>query len=550
MAVANLLSRQDRLPLLLVAAIALVIFLLLFGLSLRLLSKVDQVALIGVILKRHILSMTLFSLSFMLVFSSLLTTLSSFYVSDEMTLVFTSPAGYPRVFLAKFSETLFLSTWMVMAMLFPLLLAYGVSYSAPFYYYLLFWLPLVPYFVLTTALGTATAVVVARFLPINRTRNILRFLMAFGAGVLILLFRMLRPEQLVSKEKFTGFAQFLNGLYNPRIDNVPSAWTSRSLLQLMGLDLPRFGQDTLYLYGGSAVALGLTAWIAWKLHFEGWLRFLESDERGRRVSRGLAFLDRLPVPSSVPLRAVLAKDLRIFVRSPVLWSQLILMFLIVGIYVYNVHLFPLAELRTGVHRFFPDLLAFLNVGFVSFIITASALRFGYPSISMEGPGFFLIHASPLSMERYLWLKYWTSFAPLMTISFLLTALTNWMLTAQPLSWALSLLDSVLLTLAITGLALYFGARFKNLRAINFAQIPSSFGGMVFMLASMLLVAVFMGLQIYPVYILYLSSATIWRPGPTEWGGVLLSLLLSAALTVAVWRQGMSRGVRNLEDTQA
>ncbi|MBI4872471.1 MAG: hypothetical protein HY814_13005 [Candidatus Riflebacteria bacterium] len=525
----NFVRSQDWRGIVLVALIAFVVMATLYLVSFRMLTRVDGVAIIGPLLKRYLLSMVLFSLLLMLVFSNIITALSTFYCSHELDMLFASPIGYTRVFVAKFVETTVVSSWMVFGMLLMLLVAYGQSYQSPWYYYPICWLPLVPYCVYASSAGICITLGLARALPVHQTRNILRFMGAVAIGLLVLFLRMLRPEQLMRPEKFRSFTNFLYQLHNPRIEAFPSAWTANLSLEAMGLDAADPGKELLRLFGGAAVAFAFTFWLARRFHFAGWLKFQESGERGRKGGlRWLGFLEGLMGWLSVPTRAILEKDVKVFIRSPVLWTQFLLMVVIVAIYIYNVYLLPLGELAI-VHPLLPDFLSFLNIGFIAFIVVACALRFGYPAVSMEGSVFYRIHASPLSLQTYVWIKFWSNFVPLLLIALILVCVSDALLGVRPGIFVLGVLDAALVTLVVSALAIVFGAQYRNFRAENFAQIPSGFGGMVFMVTSLAFVVVFLLLQAYPMWAYY----TVWQ----EMGPHLAPRLAAehGALQLWMWR---------------
>jgi len=69
---------------------------------------------------------------------------------------------------------------------------------------------------------------------------------------------------------------------------------------------------------------------------------------------------------------------------------------------------------------------------------------------------------------------------------------------------------LLLTLAISAMALAFGALYPQFETENAAQIPTSFGGLVFMMATIGLLAIVIVIESVPVY-RYLSAAFSREP---------------------------------------
>lgn len=76
--------------------------------------------------------------------------------------------------------------------------------------------------------------------------------------------------------------------------------------------------------------------------------------------------------------------------------------------------------------------------------------------------------------------------------------------------AVSVLSITLLTFAIASLALGLGAAFPQYETENAAQIPTSFGGLVFMMASVVLIGAVVLFEARPVFI-YLSAQSLGTP---------------------------------------
>jgi ABC-2 type transport system permease protein len=102
---------------------------------------------------------------------------------------------------------------------------------------------------------------------------------------------------------------------------------------------------------------------------------------------------------------------------------------------------------------------------------------------------------------------------------------------------------VLFTLAAAALALALGAIYPQFDTENAAQIPTSFGGLVFMMASVTLLAVIIGVEARPV----LTYVRARDPGTA----MHLRELVAALTVVAVLCFGIAglafrQGVRTLE----
>jgi len=129
----------------------------------------------------------------------------------------------------------------------------------------------------------------------------------------------------------------------------------------------------------------------------------------------------------------------------------------------------------------------------------------FPAVSLEGRQMWLLRSSPLDLRALLWSKYWVGTLPLLILGLILTGLTNALLEVTPFMMILSLTTMAGLTLAISAMALAFGTLYPQFETENAAQIPTSFGGLVFMMATIALLAAVLGTLSRAVYT-YVRSA--------------------------------------------
>lgn len=115
------------------AGIGLIFLGGIFAVSYRILIYFQQVEDIGDILAYKLLSMTLLIFFSLLIFSSILTSLSKLYLSKDLALVHTMPVCSEKIFLARWIESTLDSSWMVIVYAIPVFVAYGIVYNAGFF---------------------------------------------------------------------------------------------------------------------------------------------------------------------------------------------------------------------------------------------------------------------------------------------------------------------------------------------------------------------------------------------------------------------------------
>jgi ABC-2 type transport system permease protein len=242
------------------------------------------------------------------------------------------------------------------------------------------------------------------------------------------------------------------------------------------------------------VAFGLL--LHGKLYHLGFSKAQEGAERKiRRPLRGpVSGLLRSTSPTK---REFILKDLRLFFRDNTQWSQLILLAVLLLVYLFNIKSLPLHSGEQVPFRLV-TMISFLNLGLAGFVLAAVAARFVFPGISLEGRQMWLLRSSPLDPSAMLWSKYWMGTVPLLILALLITVFTNWLLHASPFMMAVAIATIVLYTLAASALALSFGALYPQFGTENAAQIPTSFGGLVYMMSSLSLLAAIIMILATPV----------------------------------------------------
>jgi ABC-2 type transport system permease protein len=108
------------------------------------------------------------------------------------------------------------------------------------------------------------------------------------------------------------------------------------------------------------------------------------------------------------------------------------------------------------------------------------------------------------MGDLLWAKFWVGTAPLLILALLIVGVTDYLLKVTPFMFVVSTLTIAMMTFAISGLAIGFGTAFPQFETENAAQIPTSFGGLLFMMASVVVIGAVVVLEARPVFT-FLSS---------------------------------------------
>ena len=479
-----------------IATVGLFFWLAVFGVLYRVLVYFRGVEEIGPLLAAKLLSLLLLSFLSVLLLSNVITALSSFFLAKDLELLVSAPVDWLHLYAAKLGETLVHSSWMVALMAVPIFSAYGVIYDGGWLFPLVVIAFFVPLLVLPAVVGSAVTLTLVNVFPARRTRDLLSVIAIGAAGGVVLVFRLIRPEQLARPEGFRNLLDFITVLRTPTSPFLPSEWATAGIMNhLLGSFDPL---PLLLLWSTAASLMVLGAILHRQLYSTGFTKAQEGAERFIKGRLWQALFDPLLRPLSVAKREFIIKDLKLFFRDTTQWSQLILLAVLVVIYLFNIQALPLF---TGerVPFFLVTVVSFLNLGLAGFVLAAIAARFIFPAISLEGQQMWLLRSSPLDLKALLWSKYWIGTVPLLVLALVITLFTNIILKATPFMIVVGAGTIVLLTLAISAMALGFGALYPQFDTENAAQIPTSYGGLIFMMTTIALLALVIVVEAVPVY---------------------------------------------------
>jgi ABC-2 type transport system permease protein len=530
---------QSRGKTLLIGSVGLIFWVAAFGVLYRVLRYFRGVEEIGPLLAGKLLGLVLLSFLSILLLSNVITALSSFFLARDLDLLVSSPVDWLHIYLAKLGETIVHSSWMVALMAVPIFAAYGVIYDGGWLFGLFAIGVLLPMLVMPAVIGSAFTLILVNVFPARRTRDLLTVIAIAAAGGVVLLFRIIRPERLARPEGFQNLIDFVTVLRTPTSPLLPSEWATDAVMGYLVGPFDPF--PLLMLWTSAAATIVLGAALHAKLYPLGFTKAQEGAERFVKGWFWQSVLDPVLKPLTVAKREFVIKDLKLFFRDTTQWSQLILLGVLVVIYLFNIRALPLFS-GEQVPFLLVTVVSFLNLGLAGFVLASIAARFVFPAISLEGRQMWLLRSSPLDLRALLWAKYWVGTIPLLVLALVITVFTNVLLKASPFMMAVGVGTIFLLTLAISALALGFGALYPQFETENAAQIPTSFGGLVFMMTTIALLALVIVVEAVPVYT-YVRAAYEGQPVPmnaTMLGAFALVLVICAAATVVPLKVGLRK----------
>jgi len=432
-----------------------------------------------------------------LAFSGIVTALSTFFLSEDLRLLRAAPVATRRIFHARFVRTVAQASWMVVVFVIPVLIGVGLGHCVPPRYYVLSVLAVAPFVVIPVAIGTAVTLLLVNIFPARRARDILMLMGLLFAGSLVVLLRMIQPEQLLRVESLPDVTDFFATLQSPITPLLPSFWAAEAVFSAM-----QGRVDVLHLAALWTTALGLTAVVAAaneRWHFMGFSKAQEA--RKTRFTR-LEIIERAArlLPLSSVSRHLLVKDLKIFLRDVSQWSQLLLLLALVLVYLYNFRVLDLDRIpyMAGMVK---NVYAFVNLAMAGLVMSTVCARFVFPAVSSEGAAFWIIRTGPVSLRSFLWSKFWTGLAPVFVLTEGVAVAANHFLGIDPFIRVVSAIAVLFMSIALVGLATGLGARYPRFNAENPSQVAGSYGGVAFMIVAVLFL-------IFTISLIGLSSIRI------------------------------------------
>jgi ABC-2 type transport system permease protein len=526
--------------------LGLVFGLILFVLSSRVLVYFQSVEMIGDLLAKELLSMVFLTFFSLLIFSNIITALSTLYLSKDLEFCHSAPVSVEVLFAARAFSTFLNSSWMALIFALPILGAYGYVYAPGVGFYVSLLHLMVAMGLIASGLGILLTMILVHVFPAQRTRDVILLLSILMVVGLYLLFRFLRPERLVDPETALSVMHYVSALKTPDSPYLPTYWITEILWgRLQGGERAGEGFYLALTWSTALSLLVLNIWTACFIYFGG---FSKAQEAKKRLLGGKRILDLLirvvTKPFKSDLSVMMAKDIRVFFRDNTQWSQLLLLFALVVVYVYNFKVLPLEKSPLPLD-FLQNGLAFLNMGLAGFVLAAVGVRFVFTAVSAEGEAFWILRSSPMSFKRYLWGKFFFFLVPMLFLGLVLIVVTNNFLEVTRFMMLLSSSTMFLMIFGIVSLGLGFGAMYPRFDHENIGQVATGFGGLLYMMVSALFIGAVVVLEAGPVYLLFMSEMKGRPISILEKVYMVFSFAGVLALTATVILKPMGLGVKAL-----
>lgn len=452
------------------------------------------------ILPPKITSLCFLLLFLLLIFSNGIAALSYLFNAKDLEMMLTLPLNKREFFTARLFNIMLNSCWMLLLFTIPIFFGFASVYelSVDFIVICLFVTFLL--LAITSSIACIAVTLLVNICPAYRIKEILAVLSVFFAVSLLIIGQKTTEVEFASqlsskpkvarKDHLKSAAIFLSSLDDPNPKWFPSKWAAESINSYTN-DKSKLLPEIAKLLAATALTYLIALLLFSKLHKRGWNFSLQTKSPHKKYNSNLTRkITSILIPFNQPLRALVAKEMRSFLRDTTQSLQLFVLLFLTCVYIYN---FRALRNFSG---FSPDVivwwkcaLSIANVTLGACVVAAIATRFVYPSVSLEGKSYYLIRLTPLSIHRYLKNKFILWLIPILFLSSLLLLSGSFAIQSSFETILATLFASICISIGICGIGIGIGSVYSKFDWESPTQISASFGSLVYMFLSLTTVGI-------------------------------------------------------------
>ena len=431
------------------------------------------------------------TLTVMLVFSAGILLYAGLFASPEAMFLLVRPVRAELVFAYKFAESLFFSSWGLLLLASPMMLAYGLTVGAPWTFYPVSLCYFLAFVFIPAGVGAILCLLFASLFPRRMGEALALLIVAVigGAGYWGYTVWQAGKENVLTR---SWLLRVIDTLDVSNLPLLPSTWVSKGI---RGAAIEGgFHLSFMYLLVvvSNAAMLYLVCSLLYGRFYRRAYDRVNSASLSRRKRSG-RWLSRLVdvafAPLSRPIRVLLVKDIRIFLRDPVQWSQVLIF---VGLFAFYALNLQRVSSQYTESPYWQNLIGFFNLAVTGLLLATFTSRFIFPLFSLEGQRFWIIGLCPVSRDEILWGKFAFAAGGAVLVTGSLTLLGATMLDLGPQMLGVHLFTIVVLCFGVSGISVGLGARFPELDSMDPSRIAAGFGGTL----NLVLTLAFIGFVIF------------------------------------------------------
>ena len=500
----------------------------------------------GALMMNRLVGMLMMTFFSMLMFSNIIITLSTTYISQEINFHMSQPVPHRSIFLVKLVESIVYSSWAFVILSLPFFISFGLVREVSPWFYPLIFLLVIPFLVIPAGIGAILTMVMSALLPARRALKWAVALAAFAILAIVILVRLSGIGSRFFLGEVESFTQILSFLQAGKVVWAPHHWFTQSMLALSKGEWKQAAYWAAMIVSTALMILQVSFWLAPYLYYRGWCMATDSGaprrKEGNLGGRIFDWCESLLRPFSRTTRALVMKDLKTFWRDPAQWSQLIILFGLLFVYMANLRgaHYRRASIE-AILPFWQAILSLFNLAATCCVLSILTTRFVYPMLSLEGKQFWVVGLAPLRRSRVVWQKYWLCWIGSFLLTATLVLFSNWILDVSRGMFLLSLFTVFCISWGLTSLSVGLGASTPNFKEDNPARIANGVGGTLNVILSLVYIAAVVAFEAIPAFLLGTGRIQHLREAPEILIGCALGLIFVHAVTIVVpMRIGLSR----------
>ncbi|MBU1045205.1 MAG: hypothetical protein KJ915_12505 [Candidatus Omnitrophica bacterium] len=493
------ISQHSKLKIFVVGFMAIGLFWLMFFVPFRAFLFLESLGSLGLVIIDRLLFLLFMGLFVMLIFSNCIISYSSAYKARETVYFFTLPLEYTEIYFVKLIDSIILSSWTFLCFLLPILGAYAAVRDLGLIFYLSLLIFFIPFAVIAGAWGCLLTMLAIKFIPKQAVKYFIWILvLLFIAGCVGLI---LTGKAAADKENEVMFllTNFIPHFGFTQCAFLPNFWISTGLLNIISADYKQSLFWWLLLISNGLFFSYIAVLVSKLIYYDSWANtrfqgirktYTISNSKLEKIFGGLKFV-------CLPIRAMIIKDIRVFIRDPLQWSQFTIFFGLLAIYFINIRNLGYQNLLP----FWKNIISFLNLASTNLTLASLSVRFVFPQLSLEGKRFWILGLAPVAKKTLLLEKFWLNSLIALCISLPLISISNYMLNVSSLVSILSGIMVLLMSFSLISICIGLGALFPDFKEDNPAAIVSGFGGTLALVLTLIYIAVNVSALAIPFHLL-------------------------------------------------
>ncbi len=454
---------------------------------------------IGLYLFHQFMIMGLFVFFMTISLGNMIVSYATLYRSYEVNFLMTQPISHQKVFLLKFLDNFFYSSSTLILIGCAVLGGYGSYFGFQWSTFVFLMVAvLFPFMVIAACIGVSLLLMLLLWTRYINPRKLIGIVICGYLLCVYIYFRTNNPFTLVNEvmKYYPNIDQYFFQIQRPSLLLLPNQWVGEIFYFCAYRSFYGAIPFLVLLIGVSIGMVIGVFFIARKYYYRSWLLAIElRAHTPGRIARLITFFGfRSRSFWGAQTEVMLKKECWTFLREPSQWLHLLILLFLTFVFIFGV---SGARYRAGNPTL--QTVSYLTIYlFNGFLISSMALRFLFPSISLEGEMLWTLRSSPLRMNKVLWMKFGIGLIGVLALAIPLSYLSMypWRL-FPPLVW-FAVGNAIIMSVGFVGLNLGMGGVFADFREKNPVRIASSRGASLSFLLSLGYLAVIVIVAIVPI----------------------------------------------------